>query len=154
MIAAMNGILTGAELDAVHSASITISRTELNTPHEVQTAVAAFSGSEGWLCLTDEVLVLKQGKPLPSLAGRIILSGELASGLKSLHIRQNGDKWEQYTLERRDGGEQFMLEESFLSIPKGGQCRLKYEIYWQTDATGALAPFAGRFAGFEPGGSI
>lgn len=152
MINEMNQVLKDAALEPVQSASVTISRTELNSPQAVQRAVESFVGAEGWLCLTDEVLVVKKNKPLPALKDRIILSGELVMGETSIHIRQDGSKWEQYTLKRYEGGEQIVVEERFLSTPKGEQCRLKYEVFWQVDATGALSPYASRFAGFEQGG--
>ena len=152
MIKAINAVLQKNDLGCVISASVHITRSELITAHDVRNAIKAFTPSEGWLCLTDEVLVIRKGNTLPSLDGRIILSGELACGTQSIHIRQNGDCWEQYLLERKEDDGQVMVEESFITIPKGEKSKLKYEIYWQADAQGALAPFASRFVGFEQGG--
>ena len=153
MIDAVNKILQPAGLGTARTASVKIERKTLSSQIEVQTVLKDFGEAEGWLCLTDEVLVVNQAKPLPSLAGRVVLSAELASGEKSIHMRQNADIWEQYSLERYEGGVQVMVEERFLSIPKGEKAMLKYEIFWQTDGTGALFPYAGRFAGFEKGGN-
>ncbi len=152
MIEGINAILQKNDLGCVRAASVHVTRSELKTAHDVLTAVKEFAPSEGWLCFTDEVLVIRKGTLLPSLDGRVILSGELASGTQSIHIRQSGACWEHYLLHRQEGGEQVMVEESFITIPKGEKSKLKYEIYWQADAQGVLAPFASRFVGFEQGG--
>ena len=153
MIDAVNKILQRAELETVQAASVKIERKILPSQHDVLKTIRDFGASEGWLCVTDEVLVVDRATSLSSLEGRIVLSGELVAGAKSLHIRQYLDMWEQFYLERHEGSEQILIEERFLSTPAGKQAILKYEVFWQADETGTLLPYAARFAGFEKGGN-
>jgi len=117
---------------------------------EVWRAVDEFASEEGWLCLTDEVLKIDNPSDLGELQERVILSGELAKGDQSLHIRQAQDGWSLIYLSAGQGDECLKFNESFISTEEGQSVRLTYEIYWKNDGN-AYAPHAFRFTGFSKG---
>lgn len=144
VIAAINHVLEKSGLDKVRKATLQVQRTEAADQQQVQSRISSFGG-EGWLCLTDKVIILPADNE--KIVGKIVLSGELANGSKSLHIRQSASGWELHEMISIPDGDQLMLEEEFLSI-QDKDMKLKYETCWRRDENGTLAPFASRFAGF------
>lgn len=159
MVERLNRILGGCGL-AVQSASLSVAATaETADRAEVFGQAKAFCEKEtgtcsGWLCFTDRVLIVPDEYAFAD-SGGILLSGELARGDESLHIRQSQTGWQLWHLSRHDGGEMLMVKERFVSIRQRGQ-KLVYEKYWRMEAGDeglkVYRPFAARFAGFEQGG--
>jgi hypothetical protein len=89
---------------------------------------------------------------LDTLQGRVILSGELAKGARSLHIRQAQEGWSLLHLSAGEGQECLKLRESFISTERNNGLRLNYDVYWSLQE-GVYAPHAFRFVGFSEGGS-
>ncbi|MDX9708198.1 MAG: hypothetical protein RBT64_01475 [Trichloromonas sp.] len=118
--------------------------------NEVWRAVREFAGEEGWLCLTDKVLKIDQPSDLDKSQGRVILSGELVKGARSLHVRQAQEGWSLVYLSAGQGDECLKFNESFISTEEGQAVRLTYEVYWKSDGS-AYAPHAFRFTGFAKG---
>ncbi|HIJ96602.1 MAG TPA: hypothetical protein HPP94_12860 [Desulfuromonadales bacterium] len=148
MIHTINDILGKAGLAPVKAATLSIEKTETADWRQVQSRISSFGGA-GWLCVTDKILLLPQVNG--PLADMTILSGELSNGSASLHIRQSSSGWELYEMTRYDGGEQLMVEESFIST-QDKDILLTYETYWKKGGSGAMEPFASRFAGFSDKG--
>lgn len=152
MIENLNNIFDEYKLNKVIQASAAITPfenvTEASALHKM---IEDFKPQEGWLCLTDKVVMIPAECTLP--VSGIILSGELVCGSKSLHIRQAENGWSCRVIERRSAGDQIMYEQTFLSIPGRGNIKLKYETYWKIDADVAgravYQPHVSRFAGFE-----
>ena len=161
MIEAINEILKDHNLGEVTRVQLENIPKAINEQATLQNEISDFiDGSDdyqGWLCLTDEVIILNKGYDLSSLHKRIILYGELASGEKSLHIRQTDKGWLAVKLTRKQSDDDsfIMYEESYISTDTFSENRfwLNYEIYWKEtkDPSGqiVLAPFASRFAGFS-----
>ena len=145
MIIAINDVLKKAGLDTAISSTLMVGREEMSDQLKLQSRVVELGG-DGWLCLTDKILLLPHDAG--EMTGKTILSGEIANGEKSLHIRQCASGWELYNMTRSDGGEQLMIEQTFIST-KDMNMRLKYEVYWKKNEIGAMTPFASRFAGFS-----
>lgn len=155
MIAKLNQILKSENIGSASSADakVEIQKVPESDPAKLKQIINAFGRKEGWLCFADKVVIINEQNILQTDGD--ILSGELVSGYKSLHIRQSENGWTCYTIERQASGtDQLMFEESFLSIPGRGNCRLKYETYWKllpdSHAQHYLfQPYVSRFAGFE-----
>jgi len=145
MIHAINDVLGKTGLEQAKPATLSVERTETVHQANVQSLISEFGGI-GWVCLTDRIVMLP--KEIGEITGKIVLSGELSNGNKSLHIRQNGPGWELFDMASSNSGEQLMVEEKFIST-KDKDVLLTYETYWKKDSTGTLAPFASRFAGFS-----
>lgn len=125
---------------------------QVSEAKDVWNAVREFAGEQGWLCLTDEVLVVKGPADLEKGQGRVILSGELVKGGQSLHIHQTQDGWLLIDLSAGAGQECLKLRESFISTEDKQGLRLNYDVYWSLQQ-GVYAPYAFRFVGFSEGGS-
>jgi hypothetical protein len=158
----INGILKMSGIMTVRQGSVIVTPCPVGNQLMIHEKLADFAGSDGWLCLTDEVIVVTAGFDFSTLTERIILSGELAKGKKSLHIRQGqcipgkceaeNSGWLWYEIESDDSGDHIIIDESFIAIPKAGGRKLNYETFWKLEeATGVLAPYASRFAGFTGG---
>jgi hypothetical protein len=132
--------------------SVLATPTPVNDASEVWRAVREFAGEEGWLCLTDEVRMIDDATDLDTLQGRVILSGELAKGARSLHIRQAQEGWSLIHLCAGEGRECLKWGESFISTESNNGLRLNYDVYW-TLQEGVYAPYAFRFVGFSEGGN-
>ncbi|NCO65283.1 MAG: hypothetical protein COW32_09925 [Candidatus Aquicultor secundus] len=154
MIEALNKTLRDSGLEEeLKSFSISIAPRHISSHEELLKTVADFVPAIGWLCLTDEVLVVDEKFDHSSLQQRIILSGELASGDKSFHIRQADNGWIVVDLERKAGDDQIMIDEAFIST-KQELGKLKYETYWkkaENDGFEVFRPVVSRFIGFERG---
>lgn len=162
MVETMHQILNSLNV-TVHSATLQApdkpEQVKIKPPEEVFEKAKAFfeSGKDccnGWLCFTDKVVIVPDEFDFSSGADRIILSGELARGKESLHIRQAGSEWLLVPLTRQDGGDMLMVEEKYLPIR--GSRKLCYETYWKKqkndDGLVAYRPYAARFSGFDQGG--
>ena len=147
MIDNLTNILREENLRSVVAASVTIDHQEVMDQNGLQKRISAFNPQEGWLCLTDEVMVIRTPRDVERITSRIVLHGELVSGAVSLHIRQGESSWRLHTLTRLNGSG-VMLEESFAPVPLAGDMWLRYETFWQ-DMGGILKPHASRFAGFQ-----
>lgn len=119
---------------------------------ELWSEVREFAGEEGWLCLTDEVRKIDKTTDFDELQGRVILSGELAKGAQSLHIRQAQEGWSLIHLCAGEGRECLKWGESFISTEKNNGLRLNYDVYWSLQE-GVYSPSAFRFVGFSEGGN-
>jgi hypothetical protein len=159
MITKLNQILKNENIGSASptAARVTVQEVLESDAAKLKQIINAFGGKEGWLCFTDKVVIINEQNTLQ--VDGIILSGELVCGSKSLHIRQSEKGWSCYTIERQDhSNDQLMIEETFLSIPGRGNCKLKYEIYWKLlpDSTakhGMFQPYVSRFAGFAASAS-
>lgn len=162
MVEAMNKILKDSKV-TVSAVSLIVSTdmpAEITDPNVLFMQVKDFfdkgpATCKGWLCFTDEVAIVPEEFCFAAGASGIILSGELACGNESLHIRQSGNGWQIFVLTREDGGEMLMVTETYLSTRDGGK-KLCYENYWKKEPNKegleVYRPFAARFAGFDPGG--
>ena len=162
MVEALNKILKDSKV-TVSAVSLNVpanTPSEITDPNELFEKVKDFFDKApdtctGWLCFTDKVEIVPEEFCFAATASGIILSGELARGNESLHIRQSGDGWQLFTLTREDGGEMLMVKEKYLSTLDGGKM-LCYENYWEKeknkDGREVYRPFAARFAGFVQGG--
>lgn len=159
MIEQLNAVLQQTRLEnEIQGASVEVNSRIITTHEGLLNEARAFADSEslfeGWLCLTDEVMLVDKNFDFSEIKGRTVLSGELAGGERSLHIRQWEDGWILSSLTRKNGGNQFMVEEKFISTRR--PLKLRYETYWQEKENcygqRALQPLASRFSGFERGG--
>ena len=152
MIENLNSIFNEYKLNKVVQAKAAITPfenvTDASTLHKM---IEDFKLKEGWLCLTDKVVIIPSECSLPVRG--TILSGEMVCDSKSLHIRQAENGWSCRIIERCSTGNQIMYEQKFLSIPGRGNVKLKYEIYWELNNEAAgyavYQPYVSRFAGFE-----
>lgn len=148
MIEKLAKILKDENLGIPVEASARIVPSKAANQPDLHQQISAFNPQEGWLCLTDEVVVIRKPQDMEKIKDRIVLSGELVSGTTSLHIRQESDFWLLHLITKHSGGG-LMLKESFASIPQAYGVRLKYETFWQ-DVSGTLKPHVSRFAGYTP----
>jgi hypothetical protein len=131
---------------------------ELSVSQErVHQRLVDFAGSQGWVCLTDEVLAVREPLAVDQLADRTVLSAELCAGNKTLVVRQDGAAWSCWQVERTDTGSndaRIIREEMMASKELMSQTgvRLLYEVAWRPvpdiNQTTRYAPVAARFAGF------
>ncbi len=152
MITGINKVLAQEKCGAIVQEKLTIIPTPVASRQDVWEAVNAFAFEAGWLCLTDRVVQLGSSADLEKIRGGIILSGELAKGRETLHIRQSTVGW---TLTRFIAGEGepcLMLKEEYISTENQQQERLRYDVYWKL-VEGSYRPWAGRFTGFATGGA-
>ena len=147
MIDNLTKILREEDLGSVVAASVVIDHQKVPDQDELKRLIRVSNCQVGWLCLTDEVVVIRTSQDLERIAGRIILYGELVAGPISLHIRQEADSWYVYTYTKQNGGG-IMMEELFAPIPLAGGMWLQYETFWK-EVGGMLSPHASRFAGFK-----
>jgi len=154
MINNLNNILKRNGLGEVRRVGLEVRPHSVKTPGEVLDVVRDFGPAAGWLCVTDEVLTAEQAFDTAALTGRIILSGEIVSGSRSLHIRQDEAGWTVTNLERKESGDHILIEESLVSTKR--PFLLKYETFWleSLDSFGLkqYRACASRFAGFERNG--
>lgn len=154
MIKTLNSILKEEEIDTVTEGEIEIICNIEQDQKGVRAAIESFAPDVGWLCLTDEVIITGKDFKVSSIEGRIILSGEFASGDKSLHIRQSGRAWDIYEMTAKKEGGCIVAEKTFVSVIR--PLKLRYETYWREQENSysqkVFVPYASRFAGFEKGG--
>lgn len=153
MINQLNDIFSkeGLGNGCTSSAVITMQLFDARDKDKLNNFIVDFKPIEGWLCFTDKVVIFPDECTLP--AAGIILSSELVSGLRSLHIRQAESGWSCHIIERQDHvGDQLVFEKSFLSIPRA-KCKLRYEVFWKISDNPkehqTFQPYISRFAGFE-----
>lgn len=146
--------VTAATLNAKLLATVTV-----DNPADVLKEAKDFyeevpAACSGWLCFTDKVQIVTDEYRFADGDSRILLSGEMARGDISLHIRQSDNGWQLVELTRSDWGEMLMIQEDFLSIYKEGK-KLRYENYWHRgknkEGLDVYQPFTSRFAGFAGG---
>jgi len=148
MIGNLNSLLQKETGEELSPARLSVAMKWLGSPEEMWAAIQDFPLEAGWLCLTDEVLVLRSREDLEKAHGRILLSGELVYGDRSLHVRQGENGWSLVRLEKGIGEECLMLCESFISTEDKQQLRLDYEVFWKNGGR-AYEPYAFRFIGFS-----
>ena len=129
-------------LEAPHPWTFVVEQELVDTPDQACKALRKFGG-EGWLCVTDEVLPRISGADVS--LDCIPLSAELHDRDRSLHLRQQGDRWLIVTLSREEGDEHLVFEDQLLQIGGGS---LQYETAWRKDDTGRWRPWCSRFVGF------
>jgi hypothetical protein len=151
--------IKGATGDAIVSGSLLVQCEPCSSARELQGRVRGFAPQEGWLCLTDRVLHFRDAAALEALLpeGAVVLSGELARGEESLHIRQAETGWNVTRLSAGKGEKCLMFRESYLSTEARENINLDYEVYWKLQADGlggrAYLPCGFRFTGFAEGGN-
>lgn len=144
----LKNLITRETGDQLSAAKLSITTAQAATPEQVWEQVAAFPFDEGWLCLTDRVLSLHSAADLANARGRIILSGELARGAESIHIRQAEAGWLITRFRDGEGDDCLKLEEQFISTEEKQALRLNYHCYWK-QLDGRWQPAAARFTGFR-----
>lgn len=162
MVEALNEILKGSKV-TVSAVSLNIPTSppaEITDPNVLFIQVKDFFDKApdtctGWLCFTDKVAVVPEEFRFNAEASSsILLSGELARGNESLHVRQSEKGWQLFTLTREEGGGMLMVKEKYLSTREEGK-KLCYENYWKKEPNKegleVYRPFAARFTGFEGG---
>jgi hypothetical protein len=152
MIDKIKQLLQGEKIDAtgLAFAHISIATEKAELPGDVWKAVSDFAPLQGWLCLTDRVIHFCEPSGMPGDNVGIILSGELANGNESLHIRQSEGGWLLTRLIAGRGDDCIVFREQFVSTESGRRDRLNYEVYWRLE-NGAYKPYAGRFCGIGEG---
>jgi len=157
----LNSLLADCSSKASQSSLNVISLEKISSPEEALQNVTSFHAENpadcsGWLCFTGEVEEFIGAYDFLKFAGRILLSGELACGAKSLHLRQSENGWNIFRFERVEGGDMLMFEESYVSIRKE-LGKLRYETFWRKEKNNeeleVFRPYVSRFAGFAQGGN-
>lgn len=140
--------------DRVVPGSLSVGVRNMSTPDAVREAIRSFAPREGWVSLTGEVIRIAGSVDIGAIDRGVVLSGEFVSadGKSSLHVRQAEAGWSVMTIERTEGGDGVIVEDSFLSESADGT-RLDYEVHWKgSDESPACRPTSFRFTGFSKGG--
>ncbi len=151
MIESLEGILRKNHLGSLRRGGFGVTAKKADSPRGAWGLVREFAPEQGWACLTDRVAVLNTSNELAALETGIPLSGEFLSGVRSLHLRQGGEGWEAWIIERHEAGDDLWYAEDFIGTSAAGGRKLRYEIFWRREPDGAYRPAASRFAGFAGG---
>jgi len=116
-------------------------------------ALASFGG-EGWVCYANGLRTITAPAALDRNLGPI-LSCELCSGPRSLHVRLEGEFWNIVEFLEKPDGDGWLVGHGFLPSGPAGNCGLLYEVSWVASAPkpaelrpAELRPAVSRFAGF------
>lgn len=139
-------------LPSLVAGRLTRTATRVDTAQAVDDAMAAFNPQQGWLQYQSAVVTLaEQQSQQPVRAGRL-LSAELVSGARSLHVQWHGPGWR--VTEYEDGaGDTVAVDHCQLLATNPALGKLEYVRYWQLDAHHGLVPFCTRFVGFTAVGA-
>ena len=142
--------------DEVTPAEVSIETTRYDDMSAMKSSLADFRQEAGWLCFTDRIERLTSAENIADMDG-VVLSGELCKGNLSLHIRQRDAGWTVFKIEKKQADDAgcVCIPEAYISDfeqNKSGREKeiLRYDVFWKADASGAMSPFACRFAGFAP----
>jgi hypothetical protein len=158
----MERILAGIGSSARH-ATLRTTPTHSLTQGEVQEKLVGMGKCEGWVCFTDEVVVVKGVLGEEELKARAVLSAELCAGGTTLTVRQSGGGWSCWLVESvsGDGTEDFVEVEEFLGGKEffsKSDVRLRYEVCWRATVdvndVARYVPVVSRFAGFAGDGNV
>ncbi len=138
--------------DRIEPGKLLIELKQCETARQVREQVNNFSFSSGWLCLTDRVVALYSPADLAGAQDGVILSGELANGGESLHIRQAENGWTLTSFKTGQGEACLVCDEEYISTENQQQARLKYQVCWRLH-NDSYRPWAARFTGLEKGGA-
>jgi hypothetical protein len=158
----LNPILTAHGLGEVRPGTLTlVNEATVFDAAEAMRRFLSFGG-QGWLCTAESrsILHTQPGGAWPPPASAWALQGEVANGLRSLHLRRTPAGWHLATLEEIEAtpaaGATSCLVDSYLHTPVPA-LRLCYTVAWfpvwiGTPGTGheELRPAASRFTGFQP----
>lgn len=154
---ALNDILKRANIDEVFESNA--AEVELNavfTRQELAGKIRSLKADQGWICFTDEVVMVDKDFDYQKLDQKIVLSGELANGKTSIHIRQGDSGWIITKIHRIDGGgagDQLMVNDAFIGTRE--RRTVLYETYWRKRkgnfGQDVFTPYVSRFAGFKGG---
>jgi hypothetical protein len=150
MIKQLNAILASEGIPPLVAGALQANSRRIISQDDLRTCLSAFGPAEGWLCLTDQVIEIAPDYDFGQLSGRNILSGELAAGDRTLHLRQQNDAWIAVELQRIAATDGYLVEQHL--FPVRGSRKLRYEVCWSAGDDGILKPNASRFAGFATGG--
>ena len=133
------------EVRTLRQGSFSIEEETLNDPAEVIARFKKFGG-EGWFCTSESPKVYILPGELP--VDEYPLHGESASGMDSLHLRQNGQGgWVITTLtEDNSIPTEDLLYETILQT-RGETSNLRYVVHCSLLGS-SLRPQTARFAGF------
>jgi hypothetical protein len=160
----LRALLAELGADPLRAARIDVAETrDLEGVAQVWAALDDLPPREGWLCLTDEVVMFPTPTAAAAQRGRIPLDGEWTlDAARSAHLRHLGEgRWRLTVLRRVDDPDGTLVERSFYRVPPAGapdaaaeipRDGLRYEVAWAPapDAFGVetLQPRRARFAGF------
>lgn len=150
----INRLLHREDIASTEAGGVDVHAVEsLETPAAVRARIVAFSAQEGWLCFTDRVEAFSKQQSLPDLDGSVVLYGELVSGRRSLHIRQNGSEWTAREIVRSEATDCAVVFERFVPTRETTRAfaHVTYETFWRVDKSAGdeLRPYVSRFAGFD-----
>ena len=151
MLDTLNAILAQEGVQPLQPGVIVATSCRIDRHEALWDKVVAFGASEGWLCLTDELISVHSAAELQQYTMRILLSAELVRGDVTLVIRQHAEAgWLAVELQRNPAQDAYIVEETFLNVRSGK--KLRYETCW-SPVEGELRPVVSRFAGFAQGGN-
>lgn len=131
----------------------TVSSRLVSAESDLFSALASFGGA-GWSCQANGVRVLSASEaPDPKLGP--LLSCELHSGPRSLHVRLEGESWRIVEFQENPDGEGWLVGHEFLPSGPAGDRNLLYEVSWgvATPEEAELRPTVSRFVGFATSNS-
>jgi len=126
----------------------TLSSRLVSDQSELFSALASFGGA-GWSCQADGVRTRSGSEALDATLGPV-LSCELCSGPRSLHVRLEGESWRIVEFQENPDGEGWLVGHEFLPSGPAGDQNLLYDVSWvvATPEGTELRPSVSRFVGF------
>lgn len=135
--------------DCLILAKLDVIPSEITTQNELQKIIREFNAVSGWLTTQSANLMVDEWIANSERYG-YVLSGELSSLERSLHIRQSRNGW-RVTRFDEGAGDTFLAEDLYLSSVRSDKEFLGYRNYWQMQEGFGLRVAYSRFTGFNDG---